>query len=344
MISFGVVMGFVFPVYANFFVVFNEGMKIFFIIGCLLAGITVGLVSFAFVRNILLKPLLLVSDVATDMRNGKISSRIQITSNDSVGEIIKGINASGENLVTFVQQIDKTASINQEVLGKISSSDNHQHSIDRIYSAIHTVTGASSSISKHSNQICFSLSESSNAIKDWHTRVEDMLLITQELSGNMQSLIKNLSKINNILITVQDVARRTNLVSVNATIEASTAGVHGKGFAVVATEINELSKSVQQAATEIAQHMSVINTDILKSDKSLQNISDLTTQNKTSSDNLRVNLESIEHIAKSNYSADKEMVVAVEKLNSSFREIEGVINQLSDSTNEMKTLISTFEN
>ena len=66
MISFGVVMGFVFPVYANFFVVFNEGMKIFFIIGCLLAGITVGLVSFAFVRNILLKPLLLVSDVATD--------------------------------------------------------------------------------------------------------------------------------------------------------------------------------------------------------------------------------------------------------------------------------------
>ena len=50
-------MGFVFPVYARFFVTWNEGMLPYFIAGCIAAGITVGIVSYAFVKIILLKPL-----------------------------------------------------------------------------------------------------------------------------------------------------------------------------------------------------------------------------------------------------------------------------------------------
>ena len=73
MICFGIFMGIVFPVYANFFVSWKEGMFVFFVIGCMCAGITVGIVSFLFVKIILLRPLLKVSDLAKDIENKDIS-------------------------------------------------------------------------------------------------------------------------------------------------------------------------------------------------------------------------------------------------------------------------------
>ena len=74
MMMFGVLMGIVFPIYAKFFVEWKEGMFVYFVIGCIAAGITVGVVSFSFVRIILLKPLLKVSGVANNLKDKKHSS------------------------------------------------------------------------------------------------------------------------------------------------------------------------------------------------------------------------------------------------------------------------------
>lgn len=343
MLSFGVLMGFVFPVYANFFVQFKEGMMTYFVIGCILAGITVGIVSFTFVKVILLKPLLAVSKVANDLQNKTISKRIDIQSNDSVGDIIDGLNASGNCIKMFLQQMENATHINNEILGKVKGGSSvEEDSFNTIHTSIESVTEAASSISQHSGEICKTLVQGNNSVYEWQKRLEDVNGYVENLSIVMESLIENAQKINTILEGVEEIARRTNLVSVNASIEATSAGVHGKGFNVVALEIRGLANSVSESAQDIARYINSINSNIQTSASSVSEISGLIDKNRSSSFELKKSFSLIDEVAKSNYRADKQLKGAVGSLNNSFREIENVITSLSENTKMLQKEISAY--
>jgi methyl-accepting chemotaxis protein len=340
MISFGVLMGFVFPVYARFFVEWKEGMLLYFVIGCIVAGITVGVVSYSFVKIILLKPLLKVSDVANKLKNKDITGYIDLVSKDSVGDIISGINASCENIKAFLTEINISASINEQILDQVKL-DGHADN-DSIIQTIRTVTESTKLISKHSNQICFTMVESLDSVKDWQIRLDGMIQHIGMLSTSMESLNTNANKINSILSMVEDIARRTNLVSVNATIEAASAGELGKSFSVVANEIRDLANNVSLSAGDISGYTKTISTNIASADKSVKEIYTLIEQNKESSITLKTNLDNIEEIAKSNYRADKQLVSSVESLNKAFAAIDDVLKKLSESTSSFQQIISAY--
>jgi len=107
MLSFGILMGLVFPVYASFFVIWKEGAFVYFFIGCLMAGITVGLVSYFFVRIILVKQLNKISVQATALENKDISKQIHIESDDSIGLIISGLNSAVLSIKDLFSEIRK---------------------------------------------------------------------------------------------------------------------------------------------------------------------------------------------------------------------------------------------
>ncbi len=104
-LAFGLGMGLVFPVYAQFFVDWKEGMQLWFSVGCILAGLTIGLVNYLLCKWVLLRRLSRISQVAHAISNKDLRHQCSLQSQDLVGDIIASFNQMTGNLREIVKQI-----------------------------------------------------------------------------------------------------------------------------------------------------------------------------------------------------------------------------------------------
>ncbi|MCW3807511.1 methyl-accepting chemotaxis protein [Plebeiibacterium marinum] len=260
MMLFGITMGFIFPVYANFFVEWKEGHFVYFLIGCIMAGITVGIVSFLFVKKILIKELLKVSSVAQEVANKNIAVQLEIESKDAVGEIASGFNEIIKCLNSFVFEIKKIVSEANKIGGDKeinNSSKLHSltHSISQIHSNSDKISALSNAIKNNINHIQSAVFKSGKNLQLIDKNVD-------RFSNEMNSLVGRTQEIDNIIQTISNVAEQTNILALNASIEASKAGEFGKSFTVVAGEVRKLSSNISQSAIRIAKIIYALNENI----------------------------------------------------------------------------------
>ncbi len=108
MLSFGLGMGAIFPLYAMWFVQWRPGLLVWFVAGCLGAGALLGILNYYLVRRLLLTHLQQIAMVAQAITQGDYSRRCQVRSPDAVGRIIKAINGMADALQTLTNQIGQT--------------------------------------------------------------------------------------------------------------------------------------------------------------------------------------------------------------------------------------------
>ena len=92
-LGFGLSMGLVFPFYANFFVNWKEGMLLWFVIGCIIAGVSIGVVNGKLLEWLMLSKLKLVAVAAARIRKGDLREGCGVRSNDCIGEITEGFDS-----------------------------------------------------------------------------------------------------------------------------------------------------------------------------------------------------------------------------------------------------------
>lgn len=265
---FGLLMGIIFPFYANYFVEWKPGLKLWFVIGCLVAGLIIGVVNYILVKTILLQKLLRIATVANHISHKDLTHSCTIESHDLVGTIANSFNEMTATLRKMINQVNAiTADLSQHAEQLASSTG---HSCERLQlqrqetsqlvtymgemsTAIDNVTANSieaNAITVETDRI------SQQGIEIMNNAREGIGALANELSDASRAIDTvsyDSESIGTILDVIRGIAEQTNLLALNAAIEAARAGESGRGFAVVADEVRTLASRSQQATLEIQE-------------------------------------------------------------------------------------------
>ncbi|MCL1137571.1 methyl-accepting chemotaxis protein [Shewanella pneumatophori] len=226
------------------------------------------LVIATLIVNSMFKPLQQLTKAIETLSNGNgdLTQRFPANRLDEIGELERHMNRFIESLQQMIKAISNDAEqlINQihdssDIAAQASNGVNAQHQdVDQIATAIHEMSATASEVANHaemtanaaqiSTQACIEgnevISKNSQSIGQLSEQLGDASQVVSALEANV-------TEINTILSTIQAIAEQTNLLALNAAIEAARAGEQGRGFAVVADEVRVLSHRTQDSTEEI---------------------------------------------------------------------------------------------
>ena len=367
------------------------------------------IICFLRVRR-LMRPLVKVSTIIEEIANGDINADFDMVkeTNDEIGLIIekmKELTQSLGNIVGRIRNSSDTMSANSYELNDTSSQTLAAN--NEISKAVEDVaegsTGMASSISKINENLeemsreTKDINESVNEIKNQTTAVQDSSKIMNDkiksmqdssrkmddgisaISKRIETVNTTVDKVSNIVSVIEEISSETNLLSLNASIEAARAGDAGKGFAVVAQEIRVLSDNTNTELENIKQIISslveecrycvqasgtivednakqneeikavldefgALDEQIQKTAEKADEIEELVTAMIELNDDITKSSNSLTDVSAANAAATEEMNANIEELNAMMNGVAEMAGHMNDESDGLKEALSFFHN
>ncbi len=275
--------------------------------------------------------------------------------NDEISQVGRGVNLFVENARLIMEEIkgistlnktsmDKLVQITQETQKSMKDSSTTLNSVKNkatdIASMMNISIEQSQGLRKRLIETQGLIKESKDTIGDLFSQITESTHTEEELSSKVEQLSRNADDVKSILDIINDIADQTNLLALNAAIEAARAGEHGRGFAVVADEVRNLAGRTQKSLAEINSTIMVIVQEIndvssqmnLNSQK-MERLSDMSKSVQETYEKMSSNLSSV--VSDSNQSMDDYAKSGhqIEAMVSDFAEVEKVASKtLADSS------------
>jgi methyl-accepting chemotaxis protein len=367
----------------------------------------VGAFAFFMARKIT-KPITKATEIASKISQGDLTVTFEeLKSDDEIGKLVNAQNKMVTNLKDIISQVHTAAQAVSAGSQQIAASGNEMGgAVQQISSTVDQISRGSASqaqeLSKSRQAIddlaatiaqlakdaiesveitqkVGSLSErGSESAKEAGERMNNIIKVTNESAQKVKGLAEKTNEITMVLDVIKQIADQTNLLALNAAIEAARAGEAGRGFAVVADEVRRLAENSSRSSEEIDAKLKQIHGDAqvvvegielsanevnqgkMVIESSLKTLDEIATQIRNISDNVKrlsdatqeevikvkqvsTTAADIAAVAEQNVSATEEAAAAVEEQTAQTHEIANAANQMSQLATQLETRLAQFK-
>ncbi|PMN92994.1 chemotaxis protein [Enterovibrio norvegicus] len=238
------------------------------IVGGTLTALLMALAGGALLAKLLLLPIREMGDALNDIASGggDLTQRLTVRSDDEIGQLGYSFNLFVDKIQTSIKGVVDAANhlrlqtehIESAIKNSVSDSEGQQRESDLIATAVQEMSASSMQVSQNAGDAANAtksatkeVSSAQNSIADTVGAMSGLRTRIDQSQDMITALNKDVERIASIIGVIRGIAEQTNLLALNAAIEAARAGEQGRGFAVVADEVRVLANKTQQSTEEI---------------------------------------------------------------------------------------------
>jgi methyl-accepting chemotaxis protein len=239
------------------------------IVGVAIPALLLSLLLGWWVTRLIVVPLRRVSSVLDAVADGDLTDTVGASHGDEVGRMAAALDRANErtravvasfaaSTTTLAQLADRTAAINADISARAATSSSQT---DLVSATSGDVSANVRTVAASTDEMRTSIAEIATSSSRAATVAAEAVTAAQATNETVARLGVSSTEISNVVKAITAIAEQTNLLALNATIEAARAGEAGKGFAVVASEVKDLAQETARATEDITRRVQTIQAD-----------------------------------------------------------------------------------